>query len=362
MYIIKVNLKKQPYNVIVGSNIIKFLGTYISKLNIGSDAYVITNIMVRNKYGRVVNQILKETGFHLKFKLIPDSEESKSIEMVSTVIKDIVSYDKKKRIFIIALGGGVIGDLAGFIASIYKRGTAYIQVPTTLLAQVDSSIGGKTAVDLIQGKNLVGSFYQPRLVFSDTDFLRTLSLRQLQSGLAEVIKYGIIKDPQLFIYLEKKHQDILNLKRPALEFIVKSCSYIKARIVQQDEREEKGIRTILNFGHTIGHAIETAGNFKRYNHGEAISVGMLVACDISNKLKLINNEVIQRIENLIKIMGLPLRIKKVSIDKIVEAYYHDKKIIGGKNRFVLIKDIGKTKIVENIPLKTIKESLKKRVS
>jgi 3-dehydroquinate synthase len=229
-----------------------------------------------------------------------------------------------------------------------------------LLAQVDSSIGGKTGVDLSQGKNLVGAFYQPRLVFSDIEFLKTLNLKQLRSGLAEVIKYGIIKDLELFQYLERHHQDILFLRQLALEFIVRRCSYIKAKIIEQDEREEKLIRTILNFGHTMGHAIEAAGNFRKYNHGEAVSLGMLVASDISRSLGLINYEPCQRIENLIKAVGLPTKIKEVSLSDIINAHYRDKKFIGAKNRFVLIEGIGKTRIVDNIPLKIVRGALKNR--
>lgn len=360
MYTIKVGLKKNPYKIIIGKGIIKLLGKYISKLKLGDDAYVITNAAIKNRYGRLLNKTLEQAGFSVKIKLIPDTEKSKSIEMVSSVINDLVDYDKKKYIFIIAFGGGVIGDLAGFIASIYKRGIPYIQVPTTLLAQVDSSIGGKTAVDLVQAKNLIGAFYQPRMVFTDINLLKTLNLRHLKSGLAEVIKYGIIRDMQLFTYLEKKYQDILALKESALESIVRRSSLIKARFIQQDEREEKGMRTILNFGHTLGHAIEAAGKFKLYTHGEAIALGMLLACDISKKLKLITNQTLLRVEGLIKRVGLPTRIKKASLRDIIQAYYHDKKFIGTKNKFVLIKGIAKTKLVKNIPLKLIREVLKKR--
>lgn len=360
MKLIKLNLKERSYNIIIGNNIINLLPKYIGKLNIGSDAYLITNASIKNKYGEIINKTLKQSGFSVRFKLVPDTEKSKSLYMVSSLIKDITDYDKKKRIFLIAFGGGVIGDLAGFAASIYKRGIAYIQVPTTLLAQVDSSIGGKTAVDIMQGKNLIGAFYQPRLVFSDVGFLKTLDLRQIGSGLAEVIKYALIKDPQLFAYLEKKYKDILALKQTALEYVVRRCSYIKAKIVQEDEKEEKGIRIILNFGHTLGHAIEAASAYKKYNHGEAIAVGMLIASDLSNKLGLISQEVSERIENLIKELGLPTKIQKVSIHDIIRAYYHDKKFIGAKNKFILIKDIGKTKIVENIPTGIIREVLKKR--
>ena len=360
MHTLKLNLKESSYNIIIGSNILDNLGKYIRQLNIGPDAYVITNAFIKNRYGGLLNKSLKKSGFTLKFKIVPDTEKSKSIEVATSVIKDITHYDKKRRIFIVAFGGGVIGDLAGFVASIYKRGIPYIQVPTTLLAQVDSSIGGKTAVDLSQGKNLVGAFYQPRLVFSDIGILRTLDKRQVQSGLSEVIKYGIIKDTELFNYIEKGYQGILDLKLPALEFIVTRASKIKARIVEQDEREEKGIRTILNFGHTIGHAIEAAAKYKGYNHGEAIALGMLVASDISTELNLIDTITAQRIESLITAVGLPTKIGKISCGEIIKMHYHDKKFTGSQNKLVLIKGIGKTKVIKNIPLKIIRQALKKR--
>lgn len=361
MQAIKVSLKDCTYNIIVGFDIINFLGKYLINLGIGNDAYIITNASIKKMYGKVLKKILKQSGISVIFKIVADTEKSKSIKTVTSIINDIVEYDKLKRIFIIALGGGVVGDLSGFIASIYKRGIPYIQIPTTLLAQVDSSIGGKTGIDLLKGKNLVGTFYQPRLVLSDVKFLKSLDPRQIRSGFAEVIKYGIIKDKQLFSYLEKKYKDILTKKPYALEYIVKCCSLIKANIVQQDEREEKGIRTILNFGHTIGHAIEAASNYKMYSHGEAIALGMLVATDISRVLNLINLSVSQRIENLIGKAGLPTSIRRVSLQNIINAHYHDKKFIGAKNRFVLINDIGKTKIVEDIPSKIIEEAVKKRL-
>jgi 3-dehydroquinate synthase len=229
-----------------------------------------------------------------------------------------------------------------------------------LLAQVDSAIGGKTAVDLNQGKNLIGAFYQPRLVFSDVNILGSLDARQIRSGLAEVIKYGVIKDTGLFKYLEKKYHAVLDLKLPALEFVVLRSSKIKAKIVRLDEREEKGIRTILNFGHTIGHAIETAARYSVYNHGEAIGLGMLIASDISRKLNLINGRTSKRIENLISAVGLPVKIKRVSAAEIIKAHYHDKKFVGSANKFVLIKGIGRAKVVKNIPFKIIRQALKTR--
>ena len=359
MKTIRLELKKRSYDIIVGSNILGRLGRYISKLNIGYDAYVLTNASIKNRYGNSLEKSLKQSGLSVRFKLVPDTEESKSIERASLIIKDLAHYDKAKRIFIVAFGGVVIGDLTGFVASIYKRGVSYLQVPTTLLAQVDSSIGGKTAVDLVEGKNLIGAFYQPRLVLSDVKFLKTLDQRQMRSGLAEVIKYAIIKDKQLFDYLETRYKDILARRELCLEYIVKRCSSIKVNIVSSDEREEKGIRTILNFGHTIGHAIEAAANYKVYNHGEAIAQGMLVATEISKALNLINPKTAQRIESLIKKVGLPVKIEKVALEDIIKAHYRDKKFAGLKNRFVLIKGIGKTKIVENVPLLIIKQAIKK---
>jgi 3-dehydroquinate synthase len=360
MHTLKLNLGKRSYRIIVGNNIIGRLGKYLSNLNIGKDAYVITNARIKNKHGNILNKSLRARGFNVRFKTIPDTEKSKSIRMLSLVINDLARYDKDRRIFIISFGGGVVGDLGGFIAAIYKRGIPYIQVPTTLLAQVDSSIGGKTAIDLAEGKNLVGAFYQPRLVFSDVNVLKTLSPRQIRAGLSEVIKYAIIKDKRLFSYLENNLKDILALRPASLEYIIKQCSSIKAKIVQQDEREERLIRTILNFGHTIGHAIEAASRYKIYNHGEAIALGMLIATDISKRLKLLNDKPAKRIENLIKKVGLPTKIKRIPLKNIIEAHYRDKKFIGPLNRFVLTRAIGRTKIVENIPIGIIKEVIKKR--
>lgn len=360
MQTIKLNLGKRSYNIIAGSGIINNLGKYVSKLDIGKDAYVITNSLIKKRFERPIRTALLRADFSIRFKTIPDTEKSKSIETAYSVINDISRYDKGRRIFIIAFGGGVIGDVSGFIASIYKRGIPYIQIPTTLLAQVDSSIGGKTAVDLPQAKNLIGAFYQPKLVFSDIGFLKTLDKRQLRSGLAEVIKYGVIKDAQLFSFLERNYKDIFHYNAPALVYIVKRSSEIKAGIVSRDEKEEKGIRTILNFGHTAGHAIEAACGYKTYNHGEAIGLGMIMASDIAQKLGLIDKKTFNRIENLIKKIGLPVKIKKASLSAIINAHYRDKKFIGRKNRIVLINGIGKAKIVENIPLELIKEAIKNR--
>jgi len=357
MHKIKVNLGKRSYDIIIGKFIIKELSGYLRKLNIGSDAYIITNPLLKARYGAILSRVLLKGGFSCRFKIIPDSEKSKSLENAGCVIKDLAKFDRKRKVFIIAFGGGVVGDLAGFVASVYKRGIAYVQIPTTLLAQVDSAIGGKTAVDLELGKNLVGAFYQPRLVFSEIDFLKTLDRRQIASGIAEVIKYAVIRDKNLFCLLENKYRDVFKNNPAVMEKIIASCSGIKAVIASRDEKEVSGLRTILNFGHTIGHAIESACGYKGYNHGEAVGLGMLVASDLSYSLGFIDKKLALRIGNLIKLYGLPVKLKRIPIHKIIKAYYHDKKFAGRQNKLVLIRGIAKPIVVRNVALDLIKEAI-----
>ena len=272
-------------------------------------------------------------------------------------MKKISAYDVNKKIFIVALGGGVIGDFAGFVAAIYKRGVPYIQVPTTLLAQIDSSIGGKTAIDLETGKNLVGAFYQPSLVFTDTKVLKTLSPRQIRNGLAEAIKYGIIGDTKLFNFIEANHKKFFKGDIEVLNFIVRRCAKIKAKIVAEDEKETKGIRTVLNFGHTVGHAVEAAGKYNQYHHGESVGLGMRVAARISVSMGLLAGPQEQRINQLISSVGLPEKIKGVRLTKILDLMQHDKKFTAGHNRFVLVPKIGQVKVVRDIPANIITQAI-----
>ena len=360
MKTVTVALKNRSYRIVIGDGIVSQLGSLCNKLDVGKDAYLITNPLIKKKYARALSRVLHKAHFTVKIKCIPDTEKSKSIEVAAGILKDLARFDTRKRVFIIAFGGGVIGDVSGFVASVYKRGIPYLQVPTTLLAQVDSAIGGKTAVDLREGKNLVGAFYQPALVVSDVRFLRSLSLRQLRSGLAEVIKYAAIKDAKLFTYLERNQNKILSAHAKELEYIVHSCSKIKAGIVSHDEREEKGIRTILNFGHTAGHAIETASGYTRYTHGEAIALGMLIACRMSALLGIASQNSCARIKSLIEALRLPTKVKGVNLEKIIAAHYKDKKFTGRKNRFVLIKNIGRTCIVTDVPLVIIRKAIKEQ--
>lgn len=256
------------------------------------------------------------------------------------------------------LGGGVVGDLGGFIASTYRRGVNYIQIPTTLLGLVDCGLGGKTAFNFREAKNLIGAFWQPKLVFMDIDVLKTLPVRELKCGLAETIKYGIIKDSNLFAYLENNIKKLLAYDRTSFEHIIPICVKIKAAITSADERDVKDIRIILNYGHTVGHAIESATKYKKYKHGEAIAIGMIIAAGIANKLKLLDNKSVSRIVNLIKDTGLPVKAIGCPQNAILSSMKHDKKFIAGVNRFVLPIKIGKARVVNNVSEKTIKLAIK----
>lgn len=360
---IYVNLDSRSYDIITCRDEIALLGKFIKRLKLGSDAVIITNSRVKKLFGDRIKKNLLSSGFNIRFEIVPDSERAKSERHCIRLLNNISRFDGvHRRVFIIALGGGVIGDLAGFVASIYRRGIPYVQVPTTLLAQVDSAIGGKVAIDLNIGKNLAGSFYQPCLVVSDTVFLKTLSDKDFISGLAEVIKYGVIKSPELFRFIKKNLGKILSRDARTLQYIVHACSVIKARVIEKDERDNKNIRIILNLGHTVGHAIETAAGYNRScNHGQAVALGILAASFISLKMGLLKASEYLKIEALIKDTGLPIKLKGLALRDILLAQGHDKKFIHGKNRFVLPLEIGKVTVKENIPNSLIKESIKRLI-
>ncbi|RLC33488.1 MAG: 3-dehydroquinate synthase, partial [Candidatus Nealsonbacteria bacterium] len=262
---------------------------------------------------------------------------------------------------IACLGGGTIGDLGGFAASIYKRGIPYIQIPTTLLAQIDSSIGGKTAIDLNIAKNILGSFYQPKAVFIDPIFLKTLPLPEIKQGLAEIIKYGVIKNKDFFFFLKKNYKKILKLDKACILKIINICAGMKAQIVSQDEKEKKGLRTILNFGHTLAHALESSLRYKKLSHGEAVSLGMLYAAQLSYHLGKCNKKCLEEILQMIKLFGLPYRISFDPLS-LYKSLCYDKKFISGKIRMVLVKEIGRVKVVENINPNSVKKAFNGLIS
>ncbi len=356
MTTIRLKLKNNGYPIIIGHDIFKDIPRCLERLSLGKDAIIISHPIIERLHGVKLFAILTKAGYSIKVFKVPEGEQSKSALYALRLIESIAAYDINRRIFIIALGGGVVGDLAGFVAAIYKRGVPYIQVPTTLLAQIDSSIGGKTAIDLKYGKNLVGAFCQPKAVFADTKVLSTLSSRQIRNGLAEAIKYGVIKDLVLFRFLENNYEYIFKHNHQAMTFVVKRCAKIKADVVTVDERETKGIRTILNFGHTLGHAIEAASGF-RYHHGEAVALGMRVAGRISVLKGLLSLKEEKRLNDLITNIGLPQKIGNIKISKIIELMCHDKKFVASRNRFVLASRIGQVKVIENISIGIIVQAI-----
>lgn len=359
---ILVNLKENSYPIVISQNNFIELSQVIKPIVKNSDLVVVTNPTVYKLYQRPLKKTLSKLNSRVKFILVPDTEKSKSAAQLESLIKKIISFQQKRPPFLLAFGGGVVGDLAGFAAAVYRRGIPYIQLPTTLLSQVDSAIGGKVGLDLPQGKNLIGAFYQPKLVYSNVTLLSTLPLSQIREGLAEVIKYGVINNANLFYFLENNFAKILKSDLKSLRYIVQKSSLIKAAIVSLDEKEKLGKRTILNFGHTIGHAVESASGYsKKYTHGQAISIGMLCASYISYKLGLANKDVMDRLEILISRLGLPRFISGLSVEKILKAQEQDKKFIHGLNRLVLPAGLGKVVVKENISLGLIKEAVKSRM-
>ncbi|MFH1995637.1 MAG: 3-dehydroquinate synthase [Candidatus Omnitrophota bacterium] len=364
MKTIPVRLKERSYSIYVSGRLLERAGSLLKSLSIGKDAVIITNKKISGLFGGSLSRSLEKSGFSVRSFFVPDSETAKSERVARSLFTRISEYNKKRSLFIVALGGGVVGDLAGFVASVYRRGIPYIQAPTTFLAQIDSSIGGKVAIDLPAAKNLIGSFYQPKLVLSDPSLLKFLPKRQFASGLSELIKYGVIKDRRLFGYIERNYLKISRCDKRALEYVIGRAAAIKASVVERDEYDRKDLRVILNYGHTIGHAIEAASKYGRaYTHGEAVAVGMVVANEMAVRLCLLREKEAARIKALLENVGLPTTIGKgLSLDRIISAHYSDKKFVGKTNKFVLPTAIGSVKVLSNVPVSVIRGSLKKRYS
>ena len=342
MQTLKVNLGDRSYPIHVGDGILSAAGDFLQQAGLRGKVAVITNPTVAQLYLDPVHESLTRTGFDVTPVLIPDGEEHKNLGSLSAIYDRLIADRFERRSCMLALGGGVIGDLAGFAAATFLRGVSYVQVPTTLLAQVDSSVGGKTGVNHHDGKNLVGAFYQPRLVLIDVAVLQSLPRREFIAGLAEVIKYGVIEDPALFKVLEEKMGKLMDQDRDLLSQVIATACAIKAKVVEKDEREDD-YRAVLNFGHTIGHALEAATEYQKYLHGEAVGIGMAQAAAISVQQGFCDQRSLERIRKLIKKAGLPLEIPRdVSMQSLVQGMEVDKKSAGGKIRFVMCAGIVKT--------------------
>ena len=347
---VQVPLGNRSYEIQVGNRLIASLGERCRRLKIGTRCAVITDSHVGPKYGEAAVKSLKIAGFTPTLITVEAGEASKSLASVQKCYDLLAAHRIERKSFIVALGGGVVGDLAGFVAATYLRGIAFVQVPTTLLAQVDSSVGGKVGINLKAGKNLVGAFHQPRLVLCDLDTLGTLPDREFRSGLGEVVKYGIIHDAPLFQRLEKQMDAILARQSATLSAIVARCCAIKAEIVAKDETDN-GPRALLNFGHTIGHAIENSVGYGKLLHGEAISIGHVAAAHLSARRLGFPAEDVARVKALLTKAGLPVSLKVAGDkrDKLFAAMRLDKKVQAGEIHFVLAEAVGKTVWGQRVP-------------
>ncbi len=335
---VTVNLRDRGYPIYIGAEILPEIGELSRPLGLSGRGALITNPVVGPLYSQQVISSFEQAGIALTCLEIPDGEESKSLEVAGRLYDRLLPLGLDRRSPIVALGGGVIGDLAGFVGATFMRGLPLIHVPTSLLAQVDSSVGGKVGINLVQAKNMVGVFYQPRLVVSDVCLLRTLPLRELKAGMAEVVKYGVIGDKAFFEWLEANVAAILERTEGLMIHIVQTSCRIKADVVERDERDE-GIRAILNFGHTVGHALEAATAYSELSHGEAVAIGMVAAARISYQMGLCNEEVPMRLERLLGRIGLPTALP-FDPDNILQSIGYDKKLRNSMNYFVLTKDVG----------------------
>ncbi len=344
---VSVPLGDKAYDILIGPGLLTEIGKMLKSDPIGESYFIITDSNVEDYVGIDLMALMGNEGLSVDMLSFPAGEASKNMDTVVTLARALLERGADRKSAILALGGGVSGDIAGFLASIYMRGIPFAQIPTTLLAQVDSSVGGKTGVDLPDGKNLLGTFYQPRRVFADIGVLSTLSQSELKNGLAEVVKYGMIRDPGLFQLLEEKWWDIVNLEPMVTAHIVKVSCAIKADVVANDEFEG-GLRRILNFGHTVGHAVEAGAGYQ-IPHGEAVAIGMMVVSRLSVYKALMPEEDLKRLDALLEKLGLPRHVpSNIATEEILNLTRHDKKVQGGRVHFVLSKGIGKTLITDEI--------------
>ncbi len=344
---IDVNLKERSYNIVIMSGLLDDLSVKIETFVHKRKVLIVTDSNVNKLYGKKVLKELNGVCSEVSIAVFPAGEPSKTLATVETLYEKAISCKLDRSSVVIALGGGVVGDIAGFLAATYMRGIDFIQMPTSLLAMVDSSVGGKTGVDLPAGKNLIGSFWQPKVVLIDTDTLKTLPEREIKCGLAEVVKYGIIMDEDFFCYLENHAAQLNNLDQECFIDVISRCCELKAQIVIDDEREENGYRAILNYGHTFAHAIEVIRGFENINHGEAVAIGMCMAANLSVADVRLDDAAELRQENILRALHLPCSIDGVKPSDIYSAMQKDKKVLNGRIRFVLPDTIGEVTLVDD---------------
>ena len=344
MRTLNVELGERSYPIHIGPGLIGHAELIVSHLAQKRVA-VVTNETVAPLYLAPLSDALTARGVSIVPIVLPDGEAHKNWQTLNTIFDALLEHRCERRTTIVALGGGVIGDIAGFAAAVYQRGVPFIQIPTTLLAQVDSAVGGKTAINHPLGKNMIGAFYQPQVVVADTDTLATLPDRELAAGLAEVIKYGLIRDGAFFEWLDQNIGRLVAREPEALAYAIEQSCRNKAEVVALDERES-GVRALLNFGHTFGHAIETATGYGTWLHGEAVAAGMVLAAELSSRIGRIDEEALSRIVGLLKRARLPVRPPDLGAERYLDLMGHDKKVEGGRLKFVLLERIGRAFVTE----------------
>ena len=353
MRALKVNLEDRSYPIYIGSDISLDNELYSKHINSKKIA-LITNEQIADLYLSEISQTLKT--FDLKTLVLPEGETEKNLETIGKAAEFLSDNGIDRDSSIIAFGGGVIGDITGFVASSYMRGIKFLQVPTTLLAQVDSSVGGKTGVNISRGKNLIGAFYQPSAVIADTKYLNSLEPKRLSEGLAEVIKYGLIRDEDFFVWLSKNTSRILALEPEVMAHLIERCCQIKAEIVSEDEREGS-IRAILNYGHTFGHAIESLTDYSVYTHGEAVSIGMVMAASMAERMGMLSKDDKKDIINLLESVNLPTEKPSLNSNDFLKSMKRDKKAQDGEIRLILLEGIGRAIISNDYPNEILMETI-----
>jgi 3-dehydroquinate synthase len=342
--------------VLIGADLLRRLGERLGKHLTGKVCALIVDNNVGPLFGNRVERSLAAAGFTPTLITIPAGEKSKTLKQVGAICEQMIATGLDRQSFVIGLGGGVIGDISGFVAAIYHRGIPHVQIPTTLLAMVDSSIGGKTGVNTIDGKNLIGAVHQPSLVIDDIDVLKSLPRREFNQGFAEIIKHAVIADMKLFRQLQSR--EARSWQAIELQQLVRRNIEIKSKIITKDEHDRSGKRAVLNFGHTVGHAIERAGSYRKFLHGEALSLGIVAACAISAKRAGLTNEQRNAVIKLLKRYELPTKLTAhFPRNKILSALKFDKKFEGGKIRFIVTPKIGAVRVADNVTLDDIREAI-----
>ncbi len=354
---VHVGLSDRAYDIEISAGNLKNAGYFIRSRSDAQYAVVITDENVDDPHAENVSDSLLDAAFDADILVVEAGEPSKSISVAEGLWENLMDLGTDRKSIIVAVGGGVVGDLAGFIAATYARGIPFFQIPTTLLAQVDSSVGGKVGINLPSGKNMVGAFWQPNGVLIDTDVLTTLPDREYRAGLAEVVKYGVIQDPEFFAFLEN-HIEGLNNRTPEVmrKIVARSCE-LKAEVVLSDERETTGHRAILNFGHTFCHAIETVSGYDQLLHGEAVAMGMVCAARLAVSMQRVEQSLVTRLRNLLQQLKLPVSVPTLDPDALLEAMQKDKKAEHGELRFVLPTRLGHVELVGDVPRQLARQAL-----